>query len=211
MFPCFFSKYSVNYKKTRSCFSCRKTQLKRNLLICPTLKQYIHMAKYWYIFCGYFRTVFTCHFNLLKLLFAFFRDIPKQLYPSIHAWCYKVYISQIYIKLLLAGALVQWFKLLAWKVGDRGFEPRSGIHVLKKQNVGSLRDREAAILTSNRQSSNFKSFVCRAVSSHSSHHPQDVLLAQFSLYVHKCGLKPHLFLFLLNCFAVVFNIGLMLS
>ena len=27
----------------------------------------------------------------------------------------------------------------------------------------------------------------------SSHHPQEVLLAQFSLYVHKGGLKPDLF------------------
>ena len=26
-----------------------------------------------------------------------------------------------------------------------------------------------------------------------SHHPQNVLLAQFSLHVHKCGLKPHSF------------------
>ena len=30
-----------------------------------------------------------------------------------------------------------------------------------------------------------------AVSSHSSHHPQEVLLAQFSRYDHKGGLKPH--------------------
>ena len=28
------------------------------------------------------------------------------------------------------------------------------------------------------------------MSSHSSHHPQEVLLAQFSLYVHKGGLSP---------------------
>ena len=33
------------------------------------------------------------------------------------------------------------------------------------------------------------------MSSHSSHHPQDVLLAQFSLYVHKGGLKTNLFHF----------------
>ena len=31
---------------------------------------------------------------------------------------------------------------------------------------------------------------------HSSHHPQKVLLAQFSLYVHKGGLKPDSFHFL---------------
>ena len=30
-----------------------------------------------------------------------------------------------------------------------------------------------------------------AVSSYSSHHPQEVLLAQLSLYLHKAGLKPH--------------------
>ena len=44
------------------------------------------------------------------------------------------------------------------------------------------------------------------VSSQSSHHPQEVLLAQFSLYVHKGGLKPDLFHFLsmtaLGCFTV---------
>ena len=33
------------------------------------------------------------------------------------------------------------------------------------------------------------------MSSHSSHHPQEVLLAQFSLYVHKGGLKPDSFHF----------------
>ena len=26
-----------------------------------------------------------------------------------------------------AGVLVQWLKLPAWKVGDRGFEPHSGL------------------------------------------------------------------------------------
>ena len=33
--------------------------------------------------------------------------------------------------------LVQWLKLPASKVGDRGFVPRSGIQVSKKQNVSS--------------------------------------------------------------------------
>ena len=59
--------------------------------------------------------------------------------------------------------------------------------------VGSLRDREVACSASDRQGSNFKVCVWRTVSSHSSHHPQDVLLAQFSLYVHKGGLKPDSF------------------
>ena len=45
---------------------------------------------------------------------------------------------------------------------------------------------------SDHQGSNFESCVSRAVSSHSSRHPQDVVLAQLSLYVHK---KPHSFYF----------------
>ena len=59
--------------------------------------------------------------------------------------------------------------------------------------VGSLRDREVACSASDRQGSNFESCVWRTVSSFSSHHPQEVLLAQFSLYVHKGGLKPDSF------------------
>ena len=39
-----------------------------------------------------------------------------------------------------------------------------------------------------------------AVSSHSSHHPREILLAQFCLYVHKVGLKPHSFIPSLLCF-----------
>ena len=61
---------------------------------------------------------------------------------------------------------------------------------VKVSIVGSLRDREVACSVSDRQGSNFESCVWRTVSSQSSHHPQEVLLAQFSLYVHKSGLKP---------------------
>ena len=61
--------------------------------------------------------------------------------------------------------------------------------------VGSLRDREVACSASDRQGSNFESCVWRTVSSQSSHHPQEVLLAQLSLYVHKGGLKPDSFHF----------------
>ena len=67
--------------------------------------------------------------------------------------------------------------------------------------MGSLRDREVACSASDRQGSNFESCVWRTLSSQSSHHPQEVLLAQFSLYVHKGGLKPdsfHLISFLQN-------------
>ena len=67
---------------------------------------------------------------------------------------------------------------------------------VKVSIVGSLRGREVACSASDRQGSNFDSCVWRTVSSQSSHHPQEVLLAQFSLYVHKGGLKPDSFHFI---------------
>ena len=62
--------------------------------------------------------------------------------------------------------------------------------LVKFSVVGSLRDREVACSASDRQGSNFESCVWKAVSSHSSHHPQKVLLAKLSLFVHKTGLRP---------------------
>ena len=64
---------------------------------------------------------------------------------------------------------------------------------VKVSIVGSLRDREVACSASDRQGSDLESCVWRTVSSH---HPQEVLLAQFSLYVHKGGLKPDSFHFI---------------
>ena len=84
------------------------------------------------------------------------------------------------------------------------FLPHSRVKVII---VGSLRDREVACSASDRQGSNFESCVWRAVSSQSSHHPQEVLLAQFSLYVHKGGLKPDSFHF----FYLWFRSSLLLS
>ena len=75
---------------------------------------------------------------------------------------------------------------------------------VKVSIVGSLRDREVACSASDRQGSNFESCVWRTVSSQSSHHPQEVLLAQFSLYVHKGGLKPDSFHFILH--VGIFNV-----
>ena len=73
---------------------------------------------------------------------------------------------------------------------------------VKVSIMGSLRDREVACSASDRQGSNFESCVWRTVSSQSSHHPQEALLAQFSLYVHKGGLKPDSFhFFLANLFS----------
>ena len=91
---------------------------------------------------------------------------------------------------------------------------------VKVSIVGSLRDREVACSASDRQGSNFESCVWRTVSSQSSHHPQEVLLAQFSLYVHKGGLKPDSFHFtlsakdysrVLTCFISMLNHSLLLG
>ena len=81
--------------------------------------------------------------------------------------------------------------ILVWKK-QKMFLPHPRVKV---SIVGSLRDREVACSASDRQGSNFKSCVWRTVSSQSSHHPQEVLLAQFSLYVHKGGLRPDSFHF----------------
>ena len=73
---------------------------------------------------------------------------------------------------------------------------------VKLSIVESFRDREVAFSALDRLGSNFESCVWRTVSSHSAHHPQEVLLAQFSLYVHNGGLKPdsfHLKLLLSKC------------
>ena len=63
--------------------------------------------------------------------------------------------------------------------------------LVKLSIVGSPRDREVACSTSDLRGLNFKSCVWRAVSSHSSHHTEEIPLAQFSLYVHKSDLKPN--------------------
>ena len=78
---------------------------------------------------------------------------------------------------------------------------------VKVSIVGSLRDREVACSASDRQGSNFESCVWRTVSSQSSHHPQEVLLAQFSLYVHKGGLKPDSFHFY-ACYIIKYYLNL---
>ena len=59
--------------------------------------------------------------------------------------------------------------------------------LVKLSIVGSLRDRDVACSASDLQGLNFESCVWRAVSSH---HPQEFILAQFSLYVHKSDLMP---------------------
>ena len=50
---------------------------------------------------------------------------------------------------------------------------------------------DPACSATDHQGSNFASCVWRAVSLQSPHHPQEDLLAQFIMYVHKGGPKPH--------------------
>ena len=64
--------------------------------------------------------------------------------------------------------------------------------LVKLSIVESLRDREVACSSSDRQGLHFESCVWRAVSSHSSNDPQE---AQFSLYVHKSDLMSDSFHF----------------
>ena len=81
---------------------------------------------------------------------------------------------------------MQWLKQPAWKVGYRGLEPHSGLQAPKKRNVSPPLTRRDSIL--------WFIYGCdREVGCSASHHPQEVLLARFSQYMHKSGLKPHSF------------------
>ena len=129
-------------------------------------------------------------------------------------WCWLYEPPQVHVYI---GFLVMWgggprvvVSTAAFHARVRGSVP--GLGGLKETKmflphprvkvsiVGSLRDREVACSASDRQGSNFESCVWRTVSSQSSHHPQEVLLAQSSLYVHKGALKPDSFhSFLVMC------------
>ena len=77
-------------------------------------------------------------------------------------------------------------------------EPRSGIQVSKKQSVSSPLTRKYSILCGDRASDRHGSNSVsegQCLNNHSSYHSQAVLLAQFSLHVHKGGLKPYSFHF----------------
>ena len=99
-----------------------------------------------------------------------------------------------------------WGLVPAWKVRDHRFVSCFSIPSFKEQNVSSPLNRKDWILQPTWPKDNvlgrrptglnFKSCVWRAVSPHSYHHLQEVLLAQFSLYVNKCGVKPHSFHFI---------------
>ena len=106
----------------------------------------------------------------------------------------------------LLTRLVQWLKLPAWKIRDRRFKAHSALQVSKKQYVsspltrndsifvGNLRDRK--VVCSDGQCLNFDSYVCRVMSSYSLHHPQEVLQAYVSQYVHRWPKIPFISVFI---------------
>ena len=80
---------------------------------------------------------------------------------------------------------MQWLKFPAWKVGDRGFAPHSGLQASKKQNVSSpLTVRDVACSVFGGQCHLIHLNILRGFP------------GQFSLYVHRGGLKTHLFDFI---------------
>ena len=109
------------------------------------------------------------------------------------------------------GALVQWLQLPAWKVGDRGFEPRSVMQVSKKQRFlpqslvkiqycGESPWPRGTVLDLRLPGLEFRILCLGAVSVHLSHHLQEVLVAQFSLHVHKGALKLIHYFFCFVCY-----------
>ena len=140
------------------------------------------------------RKCFRC-FAVWNLAFSHYNAGPPsstlgQHHPSIGSMCRVCWDKQQ--------------SMPAWIIGDRGFEPHPGLQFQRNNiffnahsyifnNVGSLRDRGVACSLSDHQGSNFESCVWRAVFYYSCHHPQELIVTQFSIYVHKSGLKSHSF------------------
>ena len=122
------------------------------------------------------------------------------------SWMYVVifinYISQlVWYNIFTISGSHNMCIIPAWKVGDRGFEPHSGLQVSKKQNVSSPLTRKNSILWEPLWPIGSVlefGIMCLEGSVISIISPslKNVLLAQFSLYVHKWGLKSHLFHFI---------------
>ena len=145
-------------------------------------------------------------FPLLKLIFQFYIEITKYYFPLVWENKKNNIFNLAYtniprgILLLKGGGPRVVVSTATFHARVRGSVP--GLVSLKEtkmflphprvklSTVGSLRDREVACSASDRQGSNFESCVWRTVSSHSFHHPQEVLLAQFSLYVKKVAESP---------------------
>ena len=54
--------------------------------------------------------------------------------------------TAVAFQLRMARALVQWLKVPAWKVGNRGYEPHPGLQVSKKPIFSSPLTRKDSIL-----------------------------------------------------------------
>ena len=83
-------------------------------------------------------SMISCCVSTLRILYCIFYSIIK-----------KSMISVVHVHLVVHArrvALVQWLKLPAWKVGNRGFEPHSGVQVSKKQNVSFMLTHKDLIL-----------------------------------------------------------------
>ena len=128
------------------------------------------------------------HWDLFRLLHAVMHGTEALVYSNHPGGGPRVVVSTAAFHARVRGSVPGLGGLKETKL----FLPHPRVKV---SIVGSLRDREVACSASDRQGSNFESCVWRTVSSQSSHHPQEVLLAQFSLYVHKGGLKPDSFHF----------------
>ena len=101
------------------------------------------------------------------------------------------------------GAFVQWLKLHTWKVGDRGFEPHSGLPSFKETKCFFPVTRKDSILWEplwpkgsvlGHRPPGLEFRVLYLEGRPSPHHPQEVPLARFSLDVHRCGRNPNLFI-----------------
>ena len=93
---------------------------------------------------------------------------------------------------------IWWTQLISYPICPSSFKEAKcfySTHLWRFNIVGGLRDQDVARSDSDRQGTNFESCFWKAVSSHSCHHPQDVLLAQFSPYVNKDRLRPQSFHF----------------
>ena len=77
--------------------------------------------------------IYTKYFSVVRVKWR----NPRLLFHTTRRSCQEFKFCEA-----VAGALM----LPAWKVGDRGFDPRSGIQVSKKQNVSSLLTRKDYIL-----------------------------------------------------------------
>ena len=110
---------------------------------------------------------------------------------------------------IIVGLLMQWLKLPAWKVGDREFKPHSGLQVSKKRNFSSCSFVKVqycgeppwprgSVLSLRSTQLEFR-ILClegtgiACILPSSAGYPS---IAQFSLYVHKSGLKRHSFNFI---------------